>query len=166
MGIALRPAEDADFPVIDVLTDLAFRPEDVVTFLNALRAEGCVIGEWVAEAAGEILAHIAFSRAHVETPEGVRLAAAFLSPLSVRPGHQRMGLGQRLMAHALAELRSAGETLFLVVGHPTYYPKAGFAAVDSAQLANPWPGNPAFMSLGDLPAKATLVLPKTIAEVH
>ncbi|MDR3373945.1 MAG: N-acetyltransferase [Ancalomicrobiaceae bacterium] len=166
MDIALRRAADADFTEIDTLTDLAFRPEDVVTFLHALRAEGCVMGEWVTEAAGEILAHIAFSRAYVETPDGARLAAAFLSPLSVRPGHQRMGLGQQLMARALAELRAEGETLFLVVGHPTYYPRAGFAAVDSAQLDNPWPGNPAFMSLGPLPDHGTLVLPKAIAEVH
>lgn len=166
MDITLRPATGADFAEIDTLTDLAFRPEDVVTFLNALRAEGCLLGEWVAEAAGEIIAHIAFSRACVETPDGNRLSAAFLSPLCVRPGHQRMGLGQRLMTHALAELRSAGETLFLVVGHPGYYPKVGFVAVDAAQLDNPWPGNPAFMALGELPAKATLVLPKTIAEVH
>jgi putative acetyltransferase len=35
----------------------------------------------------------------------------------------------------------------LVLGHPRYYPRFGFAAETAARIASPFRGNPAFMAL-------------------
>ena len=84
--LSFREAGPADHAVTRQLVDEAFRPEDVVTFLDDLRADTCVLGEWVAEAAGEPVGHVAFSRVWVEQLGGTRVAAGILTPLAVRPG--------------------------------------------------------------------------------
>lgn len=146
------------------LVDAAFRPEDVVSFLDALRADSCVLGEWVAEDEGELVGHIVFSRVWVEPPGGERLPAAMLSPLAVRPDRQRTGIGTALMRDALAALEDRGETLFLVLGHPDYYPRVGFRAELTTEIDSPWAGNPAFMARASTSPKGKLILPQPIIE--
>ena len=97
---------------------------------------------------------------------GERLAAAMLTPLAVRPDRQRLGIGARLMDHALGELESRGETLFFVLGHPGYYPRAGFRSALAGKVVSPWPGNPAFMVRGKFVPEGRLVLPSVIADAH
>lgn len=161
-----RKAVEADRPAITRIVDAAFRPEDVVTFLNALREDGCIIGEWVAETGGGIVAHIAFSRVWIETADNYRSPAAMLTPLAVHPDRQNRGIGTTLMDHAIRALETAGEDLFIVLGHPDYYPRAGFSAETVGDLKNPWQGNPAFMARGSVPPGGTLVLPPPIANAH
>ena len=161
-----RKAAEADRPAIRSTVDAAFLPEDVVTFLDALWAEGCIIGEWVAEETGAIIAHIAFSRVFIETPDGSRTQAAMLTPLAVHPDRQNRGIGTALMDHALRKLEDAGEDLFVVLGHPDYYPRAGFSAEAAGDLKNPWQGDPAFMARGAVPPGGTLVMPPAIADAH
>ncbi|MEQ9490142.1 MAG: N-acetyltransferase [Alphaproteobacteria bacterium] len=161
-----RKAVEADRPAITRIVDAAFRPEDVVTFLNALREDDCIIGEWVAETGGGIVAHIVFSRVFVETPDGGRTKAAMLTPLAVHPDRQNRGIGTALMDHAIRALEAAGEDLFVVLGHPDYYPRAGFSAEAAGDLKNPWQGNPAFMARGAVPSGGTLIMPPSIANAH
>lgn len=166
MEVGFRVAEPQDYASTRAPVDAAFRPEDVVTFLDALRADGCILGEWLAEDAGGPVAHIAFSRVHVEREDGARLPAAMLTPLAVRPDRQRLGIGFGLMKHALAALEEAGEDLFFVLGHPGYYPKAGFSSAKAAAVSSPWSGKPAFMARGGSVPSGRLVLPKAIADAH
>ncbi|MFE6299048.1 GNAT family N-acetyltransferase, partial [Streptomyces sp. NPDC057866] len=56
-----------------------------------------------------------------------RKPAAALAPVSVAPEHQRTGAGQAVVRAALDAARLAGERLVLVLGHPEYYPRFGFA---------------------------------------
>ena len=166
MQLAFRSADHRDHASTRQLVDRAFRPEDVVTFLDGLRADGCVLGEWVAEEAGSLVGHIVFSRVWVDVPEGDRLDAAMLTPLAVRPDRQRCGVGARLTDHALRRLEAQGETRFFVLGHPGYYPRVGFSAAVAAAIASPWSGNPAFMARGAVPAAGRLVMPSVIADAH
>ncbi len=161
-----RPAVETDRAEIRRVVDAAFLPEDVVTFLDALWAEGCIIGEWVTEETGAIIAHIVFSRVFIETPDGERIPVAMLTPLAVHPDHQNRGVGTALMDHALRALEEAGEDLFVVLGHPDYYPRAGFSAEATGDLKNPWLGDPAFMARGSVPPGGTLVMPPAIADAH
>lgn len=159
-----RAVEPRDHAATRAVVDAAFRPEDVASFLDALRAEGCLIGEWLAEEDGETLGHVAFSRTRVERPDGTSLDAAMLTPLAVRPERQREGIGGALVRHALAVLEERGERVFLVLGHPGYYRRFGFRGEAVARVESPWRGLPAFMARTDLPLEGRVILPRAIAE--
>lgn len=148
------------------LVDDAFKPEDVVSFLDGLRADDCILGEWIAEDSSGPVGHIVFSRVWVEQPDGSRLDAAMLTPLAVRPDRQRRGIGTRLMDHALRALEKRGETLFFVIGHPAYYPRAGFQSEAAMRVESPWPGSRAFMARGARVPEGRLVMPAVIADAH
>lgn len=164
--ISFRLAGPGDHAATRRLVDAAFRPEDVVTFLDALRADGCILGEWVAEDSSGPVGHVVFSRVWVERPDGTRMDAAMLTPLAVRPDRQRNGIGTRLMDHALKTLEKRGETLFFVLGHPEYYPRAGFRSEAAKRLEHPWPGSRAFMARGARVPEGRLVMPAAIADAH
>lgn len=166
MSVNFRAAEPRDHLATRQLVDEAFRPEDVVTFLDGLRADRCILGEWLAQDDGMPIGHIVFSRVWVERPDGVLQPAAMLTPLAVRPGRQRRGVGLGLMKHSLAALEARNEDLFFVLGHPTYYPRAGFQSAAAERVASPWQGEAAFMVRGAAVPAGRLVLPKVIAEAH
>ena len=168
MQLRVRKAQVADHPATRQLVHDAFAadPEGTASFLDALRADNCVLGEWLAEEERGVVAHVAFSRVWVEPESGNLIRAAMLTPLSVRPDRQRSGLGRKLMEHALAELETAGEALFFVLGHPSYYPRVGFRSDLAATIASPWSGRPAFMVRGNDVPTGKLILPRSIAEAH
>ena len=141
-------------------------PTQTVAFLDALRDDDCILGEWVAEDASGLIAHVVFSRVWVECADGSRVSAAMLTPLAVRPDRQRAGVGLRLMHLALAVLEARGETLFFVLGHPSYYPRAGFRSEPARLVVNPWGEKPAFMVRGTVVPAGRLLLPKSIANAH
>jgi putative acetyltransferase len=166
MQVLFRTVGPDDHGSTRQVVDAAFRPEDVVTFLDALRADGCILGEWLAEDASGTVGLIVFSRVWVEQRNGERINAAVLTPLAIRPDRQRLGIGRQLMDHALRCLEVRGETLFFVLGHPGYYPQAGFSATLAQNVTSPWSGNPAFMARGVLVPEGRLVLPAVIADAH
>ena len=166
--ITMRAATPGDRPALRGLLAAAFAPEDVAAFLDALRAEGCVIGEWMAEDGTGTVGCIAFSRVHV-APKGAPadgaapVPVAMLTPMAVRPGRQREGIGTALMAHALDALEARGERHFVVLGHPDLYRRAGFRAGNAADIESPWSGSPAFMARSEAMPRGRLILPETIA---
>ena len=166
MELVFRTVGSHDHASTRQVVDAAFKPEDVVTFLDALRNDGCILGEWLAEDASGPVGLIVFSRVWVEQKSGARLDGAILTPLAVRPDRQRLGIGGRLMDYALKLLEARGETLFFVLGHPGYYPRAGFSSALAETVTSPWSGNPAFMAKGIFVPKGRLVLPPVIAHAH
>jgi predicted N-acetyltransferase YhbS len=63
-------------------------------------------------------------------------------------------------------VESRGETLFFVLGHPSYYPRVGFSPASAAAIESPWSGNPAFMVRGEIVPAGRLVMPSVIADAH
>lgn len=164
-----RAAVPADFAAIRGLVLRAFAangPVATVEILEGLRADNCILGEWIAEAGGHLLAHIAFSRVWVEAPEGRRVAAAILAPLSVCPDRQRSGIGSNLTWFALAALERAGETTVLVLGHPAYYRRFGFRSERAIGIESPWGHRPSFMARGGDVPTGRLVLPRILSAGH
>jgi len=166
LKFSLRAAEPQDHASTRKLVDDAFRPEDVVTFLDALRADGCILGEWLAEDGTGPIGHIVFSRVWIERPDGIRDNAVMLTPLAVCPDRQRIGVGLELMNYALRTLEARGETLFFVLGHPAYYPRAGFLSSRAAEIESPWRGKPYFMLRANGVPKGRLHMPLVIVEAH
>ncbi|MET9378698.1 bifunctional class I SAM-dependent methyltransferase/N-acetyltransferase [Streptomyces sp. NPDC002992] len=134
-GYVLRPADPrwhtreetaADIPRVREINAAAFATEEEAALVDALRADS---GAWlpglsyVAEAAdGTVAAYALVTRCHV----GGAPAAA-LAPVAVDPAYQRRGAGEAVVRAVLDAARLHGERLVLVLGHPEYYPRFGFA---------------------------------------
>ena len=169
MTIEFRKASKSDFSATGSVVDEAFKAkgsEDTAMFLDQLRSDGCILGEWLAEDISGVLAHIVFSRVVLVQTDGRRITAAMLTPLAVRPQQQRRGIGLGLANHALEELEERGETLFFVLGIPDYYPRVGFSHHLASDVSSPWTGNRAFMARSKSKPQGQLILPKSIANAH
>ncbi|MFN3650539.1 MAG: GNAT family N-acetyltransferase [Armatimonadota bacterium] len=128
----IRVESAADKSQIRELHRLAFGGEAEGRLVDALREGGYTRLSLVAEAAGEIVGHLLFSRLPIRTPAGTVEALA-LAPVAVRPDYQRQGIGSRLIREGLRRCREQGHRIVVVLGHPEYYPRFGF----SARLAEP-----------------------------
>lgn len=89
----------------------------------ALRNSGSFIPELslVAVDSGKIVGHILFTKVYVGNCTELALA-----PLSVLPAYQRKGIGLALMKEGHHIARKLGYDYSIVLGHPNYYPKAGY----------------------------------------
>jgi putative acetyltransferase len=145
--VTIREETPADAVPIAVLNRVAFGGPYEAEVVDALRAASLVIASLVAEEAGAILGHIMFSRLPVETEAGTAIPAVALGPMAVHPERQRQGIGTALINAGLDACRARGESLVIVLGHPTYYPRFGFSAALAARtLRAPFSGE-AFMAL-------------------
>src|SRR5258708_32229990 len=107
MEVRFRRVDSPDHASTRKLVYDAFRStgsEETAAFLDALRAEGCILGEWLSEDPSGPLGHIVFSRVWLEQPNGDRLKAAMLTPPPVPPDRQPPGTGLRPVDHALKEM--------------------------------------------------------------
>lgn len=76
--------------------------------------------------------------------------ALLLGPLTVEPPFRERGIGQALIERALAEARSRGHRLVLLVGDEPYYGKCGFRQVPKGQAKLPGPVDPARLLVCEL----------------
>ena len=113
--------------------------------------EGALIGELVrnlldgtgaqdlfvlsAEEHGRVIGGVLCSRLTFEQDERTVFV---LAPVAVAPDRQGRGIGQRLLSHALAALRSAGVDIAMTYGDPSYYAKVGFTPISAAHAAAPF----------------------------
>ena len=110
-GVVVRPERDADHPVIAEVVRAAFvgHPDEVASFVERIRASEQFIPELalVAEDSSGVIAHVMLSWVGVEG--GSRTRILNLTPMSVRPDRQRIGVGARLIRDALGRAEEAGE---------------------------------------------------------
>jgi putative acetyltransferase len=140
-GVVIRPERDADHPVIAEVVRAAFvgHPDDVASFVERIRASEQFIPELalVAEDFSGVIAHVMLSWVGVEG--GSRPRILNLTPMSVRPDRQGVGVGGRLIRDALGRAEAAGEPAVMVQGHPAYYPRFGFERVSALGFIAPHP---------------------------
>ncbi len=127
MDLAIRDETPADVAAIHALNAAAFETEAEARLVDALRAHGRLVLSLVAAERGEVVGHVAFSRLSILRPDGRTAEGVGLAPMAVAPGRQRSGIGTRLVEAGLARLRAAGHPFCVVLGHPEYYPRFGFA---------------------------------------
>ena len=123
---------------------MAFGRRDEADLVDALRSEGAVLLALVAESERGVVGHILFTRMWIETGHS-SLEAVALAPVAVLPEHQTQGIGTRLISEGLSRLRSEGERIVIVLGHPEYYTRFGFSVEKAATLQSPFPPE-AFMA--------------------
>ena len=91
---------------------------------------------FTAEQDGTIIGGIVFSRLTYERDERTVFV---LAPVAVATGQQRRGIGQRLLTHGLAALRSVGIDIVITYGDPNYYARVGFMPISEADAPAPFP---------------------------
>jgi predicted N-acetyltransferase YhbS len=68
--------------------------------------------------------------------------ALLLGPLTVEPPFRDHGVGQALIERSLAEARSRGHRLVVLVGDEPYYGKFGFKRIGKGRVGMPGPTDP------------------------
>lgn len=81
-----------------------------------------------------IVGHILFTKALVKEVEVLALA-----PLAVLPEYQNRGIGLSLIAEGHRAARRLGYGYSVVLGHPQYYPKAGYLPASRYGIRAPFP---------------------------
>ncbi len=161
-SLDVREARPGDRDAIMSLYPDAFPEEDLLALLGPLLDETPGVLSLVAEEAGRIAGHAAFTPCRLETGEG---AFALLGPLAVAPDRQRAGIGSLLVRQGLARLAGEGVTHVFVLGDPAYYGRFGFTEERGVKPPYPLPEDwrPAWQALAVTPGRAppsgTLVLP-------
>lgn len=126
--VHIRSERPTDQDEIYALTARAFAPMpfadgDEQELIGKLRDAGTLVLSLVAEQAGKIVGHVAFTPAFAAdgTPGWYALG-----PVSVAPELQRMGIGTRLIENGLTQLRDRLAIGCVLVGNPVYYARFGF----------------------------------------
>lgn len=85
---------------------------------------------------GKIVGHILFTKAFVHSVEVLALA-----PLSVLPDYQNRGIGLSLIKEGHEAAYKLGYEYSVVLGHPKYYPKAGYIPASRYGIKAPFEVN-------------------------
>ncbi len=136
----IRPETPVDIEAIRRVNVEAFQNHPVSRqtehlIVEELRRAGALEISLVAEEGGEVVGHIAFSRA---TVGGNDVGWRLLGPVAVLPELQRRGIGSALVRAGLDELRALGAAGCVLVGDPAYYTRLGFRQCRGLS----WPGVP------------------------
>jgi putative acetyltransferase len=139
MSWSIRPERPGDEPAIRRVTAAAFAGHphsggSEPRIVDGLRADGDLSLSLVAERAGEIVGHVAFSPARLSGGEPGWLT---LGPISVLPGLHGQGAGRALIEAGLARLREDGACGAVVLGEPELYGRFGFVPGTALRIAGP-----------------------------
>ena len=126
--VTIRPEVPDDRDAVDGVVRAAFsrHPDEVALLVARIRASPHYVPDLalVAEDESGVIGHVLLS--FVQVAGGSRPELLNLSPMSVRPDRQRVGVGSRLIREVLGRAEAAGEPAVLVEGIPAYYPRFGF----------------------------------------
>jgi putative acetyltransferase len=123
--LEIRPERVGDAAAIRAVTIAAFGQSGEADLIDALRARARPLVSLAAEADGELAGHIMFSPV-THSARSDRLLMG-LAPMAVAPTRQRSGIGSALVSAGLDACRRLGAAAAVVVGHPRFYPRFGFA---------------------------------------
>jgi putative acetyltransferase len=133
MQAEIRDERPDDVEAIRAVNRRAFGQNQEADLVDALRSAGAVLVSLVAIVNELVVGHILYSPASIA---GVRGAA--LGPMSVLPEYQRQGIGSKLVQAGNRALEAAGCPFIIVVGHPEFYPRFGFAPANARGITCEW----------------------------
>ena len=149
-AVAIRAECEADYLEIAEVVRAAFvdQPDEVALFVERIRASEQFIPQLalVAEDSSGVIAHVMLSWVGVEG--GSRPRILNLTPMSVRPDRQRIGVGTLLIRDVLARAEDAGEPAVMVEGVAAYYPRFGFERASALGFIAPHPKIPSRVAHG------------------
>jgi putative acetyltransferase len=148
--IDVRRERASDAGAIRAVHAAAFAPSEVeAPLVDALRAAGDLVPELclVAERDGEIVGHVAISRARVGDADVLALG-----PIGVVPAHQRTGVGGALIRAVIDAAAATEWPLIALLGHAEYYPRFGFEPAAPLGILPPFPVESRYWMTYRLPA--------------
>jgi putative acetyltransferase len=121
-----------------LLLDAFDREPEVAAVVDDLRASTAWRAglSFVAEVGGDVVGYVLATRGWVDAPGRLR-EVLVLSPLAVRPGHQRAGIGGALVRHLLDAAGRRTEPAIFLEGSPDYYARFGFEPATPAGFGRP-----------------------------
>ena len=123
--VVIRDEKRDDRGAVRAVNERAFDRPGEADPVEALHREGASAVALVAEWATEVVGHILFSPVEAAVGSGKRLLG--LAPMAVLPSFQRQGIGRQLVGEGLVRCAAAAFDGVVVLGHPGYYPRFGFA---------------------------------------
>jgi putative acetyltransferase len=126
--VVVRVMEPAEFAAMRALSIAAFGGDPAIGPLLDLLHDSWVWEDglsFVAERDGDLVGHVLYTHTFLDAPERL-VDVLLLSPVGVRPGLQRRGIGSVLITQSLEVIARRSEPLVFLEGHPTYYPRFGF----------------------------------------
>jgi putative acetyltransferase len=146
MSLSIRVEQLGDEPGIREVNEQAFDGPLEARLVDALRGTPDSLS-LVATIDDRVVGHILFTPVTIDPPvDHCRIAG--LAPMAVRPGHQRSGVGGQLIRAGLDACRRSGYAAVVVLGHPEYYPRFGFAPAHTFGVRCEFPSPPeAFMAM-------------------
>jgi putative acetyltransferase len=153
----IRAEEPGDICDIDNVARAAFRRDEEVLLIRALRAAGDFdpVLSRVAILDGAVVGHVLFPDIAIVNGEET-IPALALAPVTVLPAFQRWGMGSLLIRDGLAVCRNLGHRIVIVLGNPTYYSRFGFSPAGRSGISAPFPApDNAFMALPLVPDALT-----------
>lgn len=133
-ALELRPETAADREGIREVVAAAFGRADEAELIEALGEAGDAVVSLVAAEAGRAVGHVLLSRLAAPFP------ALALGPVAVAPGHQRRGIGSRLVRAGLEDAARGGWLGVFVLGEPGFYGRFGFTRALASGFASPYAG--------------------------
>jgi putative acetyltransferase len=141
--LLLRPETAKDIGAIfDVVARAFGNRVAEPKLVDLIRERGNARLATVAEEGGELVGYLLASPLTLDPPSPLKCLA--IGPVAVIPERQRDGIGSRLMRHAIELARDGGVDALFLLGHPSYYPRFGFAAT---HVGNEYGATDAFMAL-------------------
>ena len=129
----IRAEETKDRDAIYRVNKLAFGQPNEADLVNGLRANARPYISLVAVEDEQVVGHICFSPATIESEEDV-FTAIGLAPMAVLPEHQNRGIGSQRVREGLKECQRLGHDVIVVLGHSNFYPRFGFAPASLKKL--------------------------------
>jgi len=141
--ILIRTAEPFDVPAIGALHARVFGPGRFARSAYRVREgrrDGNQLSDFchVAVRGNRLIASVTLSDVKIGGGSG----ALLLGPIAVDPEFAGQGLGGQLIAEGIADARSAGKAIVILVGDEPYYGRFGFKCVPPGQMTLPGPVNP------------------------
>ncbi|QXC60016.1 N-acetyltransferase [Aquihabitans sp. G128] len=174
-GVVLRTERPTDVDGISAVVEAAFASAPHAALVAAIRASPAFEPELsvVAVDGAEVVGHVMISGVGLVGDDGVTRTVPSLSPLSVRPDHQAVGIGSALVREVLARAGAAGHALVVLEGDPGYYSRLGFEAsgphgiaIDLPSWAPPEAAQVAVLATPDPRLRGRIAYPPAFALVE
>lgn len=130
--VRIRSVARRDRPAVLEVVAAAFGREDEARLVERLWTAKAVEFEILASDRERIVGYCACSP--VAADPSVEFKVLGLAPLAVAPDRQKAGIGSALVEETLADVRQDGAGAVVLLGHPDYYPRFGFAPASRKNL--------------------------------
>ncbi|QWI17768.1 N-acetyltransferase [Bacillus wiedmannii] len=141
--VTIRQEQQSDYKKTEEVVQQAFLKEEFSDkteheLVSRIRKCDAFIPELSIVAVNEeIVGHILLSKIKIEQG-ATSVESLALAPVSVARGHQKKGIGGKLIGAALEKAKELGYGSVVVLGHPEYYPKFGFKKASEWNIKAPF----------------------------